>query len=79
MSCVVQWWDVLFVKGMHFHQKMHVYLILSSDSGFAQNSTKSKTAQNKTKSQKTLKRLSPVASLKRFVKDIVLPRVLCFQ
>ena len=27
MSCVVQWWDVLFVKGMHFHQKMHVYLI----------------------------------------------------
>ena len=27
MSCVVRWWDVLFVQGMHFHQKMHVYLI----------------------------------------------------
>ena len=21
MSCVVQWWDVLFVKGMHFSSK----------------------------------------------------------
>ena len=28
MSCVVQWWDV-FVKGMHFSSKMHIYLIIT--------------------------------------------------
>ena len=29
MSCyvIMSWWDVLFVKGMHFSLKMHVYLI----------------------------------------------------
>ena len=29
MFCLMQWWDVLFVKGiLHFSSKMHVYLIV---------------------------------------------------
>ena len=28
MSCVVRWWDVLFVKGMRFSSKMHVFLFI---------------------------------------------------
>ena len=32
MSCVVQWWDVLFVKGMHFSSKnarlLNLYVFL---------------------------------------------------
>ena len=29
MSCVVRWWDVLFVKGMHFSSKNARLLNLS--------------------------------------------------
>ena len=28
MSCVVRWWDVLFVKGMHFSSKNALLLNL---------------------------------------------------
>ena len=30
MLCVMEWWDVLFMKGTHFSSKMHVYLIYVS-------------------------------------------------
>ena len=31
MTCVVRWWGVLFLKGMHFSSKMHVNLIFISE------------------------------------------------
>ena len=39
MSCVVRWWDVLFVKGMHFSSKNARLLNLSSLQHFAIAST----------------------------------------
>ena len=39
MLYVVQWWDVLFVKGMHFHQKRLLNLLCLGLASMAAGST----------------------------------------